>query len=83
MPSALDFRIISIGTLAANPLWDERSPVRTGHATTTLVRSGDMTLIVDPGLPAPALKARLHERSGLKPEQITHVYLTSFHPEAR
>ncbi|MHA7814456.1 MAG: MBL fold metallo-hydrolase [Phycisphaerales bacterium] len=83
MPSALDFRIISIGTLAANPLWDERQPVRTGHATTTLVRTGDMTLIVDPGLPAPALKARLQERSGLTPERVTHVYLTSFHPEAR
>tara|TARA_E500000318_G_scaffold85651_4_gene81863 strand:+ start:46101 stop:46844 length:744 start_codon:yes stop_codon:yes gene_type:complete len=83
MPSALDFRIISIGTLAAHPLWDERSPVRTGHATTTLIRSGDKTIIVDPGLPAPALKARLHERSGLTPEQVTHVFLTSFHPEAR
>ena len=83
MPSALDFRVISIGTLAANPLWDERQPVRTGHATTTLVRSGDMTLIVDPGLPAPALKARLQERSGLTPDRVTHVYLTSFHPEAR
>lgn len=83
MPSALDYRVISIGTLAANPLWDERSPVRTGHATTTLVRSGDAVVIVDPGLPAPALKARLHERSGLTPERVTHVYLTSFHPEAR
>lgn len=83
MPSALDFRIISIGTLSAHPLWDERQPVRTGHATTTLIRSGDMTIIVDPGLPAPALKARLHERSGLTPERVTHVYLTSFHPEAR
>ena len=69
MPSALDFRIISIGTLGAHPLWDERQPVRTGHATTTLIRSGDMTVIVDPGLPAPALKARLHERSGLTPKR--------------
>ncbi len=83
MPSALDFRIISIGTLGAHPLWGERQPVRTGHATTTLVRSGEMTLIVDPGLPAPALKARLHERSGLTPDKVTHVFLTSFHPEAR
>jgi glyoxylase-like metal-dependent hydrolase (beta-lactamase superfamily II) len=83
MPHALDFRIISIGTLAAHPLWDERAPIRTGHTTTTLIRSGDMTIIVDPGLPAPALKARLHERSGLLPNQITHVFLTSFHPEAR
>ena len=30
-------RIISIGTLAAHPLWEERNDVRTGHATTTLI----------------------------------------------
>lgn len=83
MPATLDFRIISIGTLAAHPLWGERNPVRTGHATTTLIRSGDLAIIVDPGLPAPALKARLGERSGLTPDKITHVFLTSFHPEAR
>ena len=34
-----EYRIISIGTLAANPLWDEKVPVRTGHATTTLIAS--------------------------------------------
>lgn len=83
MPSAFEYRIISIGTLSAHPLWEERQPVRTGHATTTLIRAGDATILVDPGLPAPALKARLHERSGLTPEKITHVFLTSFHPEAR
>ncbi|HCT43724.1 MAG: hypothetical protein CMJ35_10500 [Phycisphaerae bacterium] len=83
MPGALEYRIISIGTLGAHPLWGERSPVRTGHTTTTLIRSGDATIIVDPGLPAPALKARLGERAGITPDKVTHVFLTSFHPEAR
>jgi glyoxylase-like metal-dependent hydrolase (beta-lactamase superfamily II) len=73
-------RIISIGTLAANPLWGEAAPVRTGHATTTLIRAGDRAILVDPGLPAPAIAARLNERAGLKPEDITHVFLTSFQP---
>lgn len=76
-----DARVISIGALAAHPLWNEREAVRTGHATTTLIRSGDVALLVDPGLPAPALAARLAERANLKPEQITHVFLTSFKPE--
>ena len=79
----MDIRVLSIGTLAAHPLWDERHPVRTGHSTTTLIQINDAKIIVDPGLPSPALKARLNERSGLTPEQITHVFLTSFNPECR
>lgn len=85
----MDFTVISIGALPANPLWGERSPVRTGHATTTLVRAeasdtGEpVVVLVDPGLPGPALVARLHERTGLEPAAITHVFLTTFHPETR
>jgi glyoxylase-like metal-dependent hydrolase (beta-lactamase superfamily II) len=77
----MDFRIISIGTLAAHPLWDEKAPLRTGHATTTLIRAGKKTIIVDPGLPAPVITARLGERAGIKPDAVTHVFLTSFKPE--
>ena len=38
-------RIISIGTLAANPLWHETAEVRTGHATTTLISTGETHLL--------------------------------------
>ncbi|HVZ94969.1 MAG TPA: hypothetical protein VG797_10715 [Phycisphaerales bacterium] len=79
----MDLRIISIGCLDAHPLWDERAAARTGHATTTLVRLGQMTLLVDPGLPATILEARLAERANLKPTDITHVFLTSFRPDVR
>ncbi|MCA9303472.1 MAG: MBL fold metallo-hydrolase [Phycisphaerales bacterium] len=79
----MDLRIVSIGTLAAHPLWDERGPVRTGHATTTLVQSEGANILIDPGLPAPALNARLSERTKLRPKDITHVFLTSFNPECR
>ncbi len=79
----MDLRILSIGTLAAHPLWDERHPVRTGHSTTTLIRSGDATILVDPGLPAQALKARLGERANIGPGEVTHVFLTTFNPECR
>ncbi|MHC4975349.1 MAG: MBL fold metallo-hydrolase [Planctomycetota bacterium] len=73
--------VISIGTLASNPLWNEREPVRTGHATTTLVRADDRLILIDPGLPAQALGARLAERANIAPDQITDVFLTSFQPE--
>ena len=79
----MDIRILSIGTLSVNPLWNERSPTRTGHATTTLIQQGDTKIIVNPGLPAQMIAARLSERAGLTPDDITHVFLTSFHPENR
>ena len=76
-----DIRIISIGTLAANPLWGERQPVRTGHATTTLIRAGKANILIDPGLPEQMVTARLAERVNLTPDEITHVFLTSFKPD--
>jgi glyoxylase-like metal-dependent hydrolase (beta-lactamase superfamily II) len=79
----MDVRIVSIGALAAHPLRGERTPARTGHNTTTLILAGSRRILVDPGLPAQAVAARLEERSGLTPAQITHVFLTSFNPEAR
>jgi glyoxylase-like metal-dependent hydrolase (beta-lactamase superfamily II) len=69
--------IISIGTLARNRLWNETSIVRTPHTTTTLIRTGKRTILVDPGLPAAALGARLNERTGLTPDAIDTVFLTS------
>lgn len=79
----IDIRVISIGALSAHPLWGERagSPVRTGHATTTLIQSGDAKILVDPGLPPQMLESRLAERARLSAREITHVFLTSFHPD--
>jgi glyoxylase-like metal-dependent hydrolase (beta-lactamase superfamily II) len=74
-------RIISIGTLAFNHLWGETQPVRTGHATTTLIEVEDAKILVDPGLPDRALVAHLGERANLKPGDVTHVFLTSFQPD--
>jgi glyoxylase-like metal-dependent hydrolase (beta-lactamase superfamily II) len=79
----MDFRVISIGTLDAHPLWGERDAVRSGHATTTLITSGDARILVDPGLPPQIIAARLAERANLAPDAITHVFLTSFRPDLR
>lgn len=78
-----EYRIISIGTLAAHPLWNEKSAVRTGHATTTLISAGDVHILVNPALPAQALLARMSERTPIKSDQITHVFLTSFEQDHR
>lgn len=73
-------RIVSIGALGRHPLWasDASRARRASHATTTLITDGDATILVDPGLPGPILEARLLERSGLTPADVTHVFLTSF-----
>ncbi len=74
----MDYRIISIGTLAAHPLWgEEHGEVRTGHATTTLISTDSAHILVDPSLPPAALLARLGERSPVRADQITHVFLTT------
>lgn len=73
-------RVISIGTLAANPHWGERGSVRPAHATTTLVVSGEAKILVDPSLPPQALASRLAERAGIGVEAITHVFLTCLNP---
>lgn len=74
----VEFRIISIGTLSRNTFWGETSPLRTPHATTTLVISGKEKILVDPALPGQVLNARLFERAGIKNADITSVFLTSF-----
>jgi glyoxylase-like metal-dependent hydrolase (beta-lactamase superfamily II) len=79
----MDYRIISIGALSRHELWQEKTPPRTPHATTTLVRSGEMTMLVDPGLPGPAVNARLNERAGLTAEDVNTVFLTNFRPAHR
>jgi glyoxylase-like metal-dependent hydrolase (beta-lactamase superfamily II) len=68
--------IISIGTLARNLLWNESSARRTGHATTVLITAGKRSIVVNPGLPAPALQARFNERLGGKVDSVTDVFLT-------
>src|SRR5450432_107396 len=75
--------IISIGTLSRNRLWNETQPLRTPHATTSLIRAGKQHILVDPGLPAVILGARLNERAGISPNQIDTVFLTNSRPAHR
>ncbi len=79
----MDYRVISIGALSCHELWNESTPTRTAHATTTLVRSGKRVILIDPGLPGPMIAARLQERSGLDPSAVTDVFLTNFRPAHR
>ncbi len=74
--------MINIGTLSRNKYWQEERAVRPPVATTSMVRS-DKVVLVDPSLPGELMVRRLHERSGLRPDQIDMVFLTSFNPTHR
>lgn len=80
---SVEFDVISIGALAQNRLWGEASAVRTSHATTTLVRTGDRLILVDPSLPSPALEARFFERTGMSLTKVTDVFCTTLRPTHR
>lgn len=80
----LDYRVISIGAMASHPLRPGSSnDAPASHATTTLVRSENAVILVDPSLPEPILAARLKERAGLRPGDVTHVFCSSFRPDVR
>ncbi|MCH8053073.1 MAG: MBL fold metallo-hydrolase [Planctomycetes bacterium] len=81
MPVSVE--IISVGTLSRNRFWNETSAQRPAHATTTLLRSDETSIIVDPALPPEILRQRLDERTGLEPSQIDTVFLTNFCPVHR
>ncbi len=51
--------------------------MRTGHATTTLVSTDSAQILVDPSLPTAAMLARLGERSPVRADQITDVFVTT------
>jgi glyoxylase-like metal-dependent hydrolase (beta-lactamase superfamily II) len=80
---AIEYSVISIGTLSRNRLWDESAPVRTAHATTTLVIDGDKKILVDPSLPGQILDSRYNERTGGTLADITDVFCTTLRPVHR
>jgi glyoxylase-like metal-dependent hydrolase (beta-lactamase superfamily II) len=77
---SVEYCVVSIGTLSHNHFWGEAGPVRTAHATTTLVSDGKKLILVDPSLPATALDARLFERTGKRLSDVTDVFCTTLRP---
>ena len=73
----VEYRIISIGALSRHRLWGETAPVRTAHATTTLVTEDERLILVDPSLPGPVLAAKLNERTGKTLADVTDVFCTT------
>jgi len=80
---AVEYTVISIGTLSRNRLWGESAGVRTAHATTTLVVDESRRILVDPSLPGRILSSRYNERTGGVLADVTDVFCTTLRPVHR
>ncbi len=80
---AVEYTVISIGTLSHNRLWSEGAAVRAAHATSTLIVDGERRILVDPSLPAKILEARFNERTGGHLADVTDVFCTTLRPVHR
>jgi glyoxylase-like metal-dependent hydrolase (beta-lactamase superfamily II) len=76
--------VITIGNLSRNSYWgegDDRA-VRPALCTSTLIIGDGFRLLVDPSLAdAGAMAGELDRRSGLKPGDITDVFMTHDHAD--
>ncbi len=77
--------VLTIGHLSRNKFWGEfdAQSYRTPRCTATLIRTPDHNIIVDPGSDPDEMVRMLDERSGLKPQDISIVFLTHFHGDHR
>lgn len=76
--------IITIGNISRNRYWgeSEERPLRPTLCTCTLIRGSDFSLLVDPSCQdADRMAAELDRRAGLKPADITAVFVTHHHAD--
>ncbi|GAB3918770.1 hypothetical protein GCM10011575_33660 [Microlunatus endophyticus] len=83
--AGLRWDVLNIGNLSRNRFWGEPDDhaVRRAWCTSTLVRTRDLTLVVDPGLPAEAMTQVLDQRAGLRPDDVDAVFVTHRHGDHR
>lgn len=86
-PGAVDIRwdVLTIGHLSRNRYWGEADDraYREPLCTCTLIRTGERTVVVDPGLPPEEMVRVLDRRAGIAPEAVDTVFLTHFHGDHR
>jgi len=76
--------IITIGNLSRNQYWGEgnATAVRPVLCTCTLIRGEGFSLLVDPSVAdATQMAHELDRRTGLKPKDITHTFITHEHAD--
>ncbi len=79
------WHVLTIGHLSRNKFWGESDDqaYRAPLCTSTLIKLGDRTIVVDPGCAPNEMAHVLHQRTGLRPEAVDTVFLTHFHGDHR
>jgi glyoxylase-like metal-dependent hydrolase (beta-lactamase superfamily II) len=77
--------LITVGHLSRNKYWGESDDrgYREPLCTTTLIRTGDRVILVDPGLPPAEMAAALEERAGIAAADVDTVFVTHHHGDHR
>jgi glyoxylase-like metal-dependent hydrolase (beta-lactamase superfamily II) len=73
--------LVTVGHLSRNRYWgeSEERPLRETCCTSTLIRTDDRTILVDPSRPAERMTTALDERTGLRPDAVDTVFITHRH----
>jgi glyoxylase-like metal-dependent hydrolase (beta-lactamase superfamily II) len=79
----LSWLILTIGHLSMNRFWGETERRRGPLCTSTLIRTPEGLLLVDPSLHPPQMPALLMDQAGVSIEDVRHVFLTHFHGDHR
>lgn len=66
-----------------NKFWGEAERKRGPLCTSTLIRTPEGLMIVDPSVHPPEMSALLNDRAGVGVEAVKHVFLTHFHGDHR
>lgn len=84
-PAEFRWDVLTIGHLSRNRYWgesDDRS-YREPLCTSTLIRTAEVSVVVDPGLPTEEMARILDRRAGMVPDAVDIVFLTHFHGDHR
>ncbi len=84
-PAELRWDVLVIGHLSRNRYWgegDERA-YREPLCTSTLIRTAEISVVVDPGLPPKEMVRVLDRRAGIGPGSVDIIFLTHFHGDHR
>ncbi len=83
MGASVQWSLLNIGTLGQNRLWGETTRRRAHLCTMTVLRAGNLNILVDPSRDPREMPRCLDEGCGLAPDQIDLVFLTHFHGDHR
>jgi glyoxylase-like metal-dependent hydrolase (beta-lactamase superfamily II) len=79
----LSWVILTIGHLSMNKFWGETERKRGPLCTSTLLRTPEGLMIVDPSVHPPQMPDLLNDAAGVTTDEIQHVFLTHFHGDHR